>query len=73
MMNLLIWLLTAVLSSLAFYGVAVFCAMLTGSLFILPLVYAVLSFAAWVAESCLHEILGALIYGFPNGGKVWIS
>lgn len=73
MMNLLRWLLAAILSSLAFYGVAVFCAMLTGSLFILPLVYAVLSFAAWVAESCLHEILGTLIYGFPNGGKVWIS
>ena len=73
MTNLLRWLLAALLSSLAFYGVAVFCAMLTGSLFILPLVYAVLSFAAWVAESCLHEILGALIYGFPNGGKVWIS
>ena len=73
MMNLLRWLLAAVLSSLAFYGVAVFCAMLTGSLFILPLVYAVLSFAAWVAESCLHEILGALIYGFPSAGKVWLS
>lgn len=73
MTNLLRWLLAALLSSLAFYGVAVFCAMLTGSLFILPLVYAVLSFAAWVAESCLHEILGALIYGFPNGGKVWLS
>ena len=73
MMNLLLWLLAALFSSLAFYGVAVFCAMLTGSLLILPLVYAVLSFAAWVAESCLHEILGALIYGFPNGGKVWIS
>ena len=73
MTNLLLWLLAAILSSLAFYGVAVFCAMLTGSLFVLPLVYAVLSFAAWVAESCLHEILGALIYGFPNGGKVWIS
>ena len=73
MTNLLLWLLTAVLSSLTFYGIALFCAMLTGSLFILPLLYAVLNFASWAAERCLREVLGALLYGFPEAGSLWLT
>ena len=71
--NLLLWLLTAVLSSLTFYGIALFCAMLTGTLFILPLLYAVLNFASWAAERCLREVLGALLYGFPEAGSLWLT
>ena len=48
--DLLTWLLMAVCSNLCFYGIAVFCAMLTGSLLILPVAYLALNLAAWAAE-----------------------
>ena len=64
------WLEMAVMSNIAFYGFAVFCAMLTGSLFILPLVYAVLNATAFVAESAIISLLGVFIYGFAENGVV---
>ena len=72
MKNLLIWLLTAVCTNLTFYGFAVFCAILTGSLLILPIVYVVLSLAAQVVESCLRELLSHLIYGMGDGYSLWL-
>ena len=64
------WLGMIVMGNIAFYGFAVFCAMLTGSLFILPLVYAVLNATAFVAESALMTLLGVFIYGFVENGSV---
>ena len=64
------WLAMTVMSNIAFYGFAVFCAMLTGSLFILPLVYAVLNATAFVAESAIISLLGVFIYGFAENGVV---
>ena len=48
---LLQWLALVVMGNICFYGFAVFCAMLTGSIVILPAVYVVLNLAAFVAES----------------------
>ena len=49
------WLSMAVMSNVAFYGFGVFCAMLTGSLFILPLVYLVLNLRQLLWKSaCTH-------------------
>lgn len=62
------WLLLAVLSNLVFYGFAVFCAVLTGSLLVLPLVYAVLGLTAAVAETCVRDILTYVVYGFGTRG-----
>ena len=62
------WLLMAVCTKLAFYGFAVFCAVLTGNLLVLPLVYAVLSMTAVVAETCARGILASIVYGMPSGG-----
>lgn len=59
-----LWLSLVLMGNVAFYGFAAFCAMLTGSLFILPLAYAALSFAAFVAEGALRGLLGILVYGF---------
>ena len=61
------WLLLVVFSNLAFYGFAVFCAMLTGSLLVLPLVYGVLSLTAVVAEGCARGILSNIVYGMGTG------
>jgi len=51
------------LSKLCFYGFASLCAMLTGSLLILPLVYAVLNFTASVAEYATRSVLSKLLFG----------
>lgn len=61
--SLLIWLLAAAMSNVAFYGFAVFCAMLTGNIIVLPLVYVVLGLTAWVAEGCVRAILSEFVYG----------
>ena len=52
-----------IFSKTFFYGFAVFCAMLTGNLLILPAVYFVLNFAAIVFERSVMELLGHLVYG----------
>lgn len=56
--------LAAVLmANVAFYSFAVFCAMLTGSIIILPLVYLVLNLTAFVAESAVRALLSDFVYG----------
>ena len=60
------WLSLVVMGNVAFYGFAVFCAMLTGSLFILPLVYAVLNATAFVAESAMNYLFSVFIFGFAE-------
>lgn len=66
--TLLDWLALVLMGNTAFYGFAVFCAVLTGNLLILPAVYAVLNFAVAVAESCVREVLSVFVYGMPSGG-----
>lgn len=63
------------MSTLAFYGFAVFCAMLTGSLIILPLVYGVLSFTAIVAEMATRNVLSRVLFGLDPDVSVlgWLS
>ena len=63
------------LSKLCFYGFASLCAMLTGSLLILPLVYAVLNFTAFVAELATRFVLSKLLFGLDPGRTVfsWLS
>ncbi len=76
LLALLKWLTVAVGTNLAFYGGAVFCAMLTGSLLILPVVYVLLNLAAIVAESCLRQILDVLVYGLDSQrglSLLWLS
>lgn len=63
----LIWLACSAMALIAFYGFAVFCAMLTGNIVILPLVYAVLNLAAAVFEICVKRCLGILAYGMTGG------
>ncbi len=58
------WLALVVMSNVAFYGFSVFCAMLTGNLFVLPLVYGVLNMTAMVVEETVRALLGILIYGY---------
>ncbi|MBE6969170.1 MAG: ABC transporter permease [Ruminococcaceae bacterium] len=70
------WLAVAALDTLSFYGFSSLCAMLTGSLVILPLVYVVLQLTATVVEALVGYLLTCLLYGFPhysNGAFSYLS
>ena len=65
---LLRWLGLAAMATVAFYGFAVFCAVLTGNILVLPAVYVVLNLTAVVAEACIRMVLGAMRYGYADVG-----
>lgn len=69
------WLLLVVLGAAAFYGLACFCGTLTGNVFVLPAVYAVLGCTAQVFEGAVHALLHTLVYGFTNQQEAlsWLS
>ena len=67
-----VWLLATTCGLLCFYGLAVLCAMLTGSRVIFPLLYLSLSFAAAVLQACGAELLDTLVYGYvPDKGVLY--
>ena len=70
-----LWLLLVVLATAAFYGLACFCGVLTGNVFVLPAVYAVLGCTAQVFEGAVHALLHTLVYGFTYQQEVfsWLS
>ena len=61
------WFTCAALGLLAFYGFALFCAMLTGNILVLPAVYVVLNLTAIGFETCIRELLSNVIYGMTPG------
>lgn len=69
------WLGLVLMGSVAFYGFACFCGVLTGNTVVLPLVYVALGFAAWVVESTAREILSVLVYGYTWQGLTfgWLA
>lgn len=69
MQALLQWLLAGACAMLCFYGIASFCAMLTGSLLVLPGLYLVLNLTAWAVVGCLQSLLQNLVYGLGNRGS----
>jgi ABC-2 type transport system permease protein len=60
----IVWLL-----NLAFGGLAVLCAQLTGHILALPAAYAMLSFAAVVVEEIVRKILNTLVFGLSGWGS----
>lgn len=58
------WLWMVAASTVAFYGIAVFCAMLTGSIIIMPLAYIGLNILPLLIYACLTSALGAMLYGY---------
>ena len=69
------WLLLVALGTGAFYGLACFCGVLTGNVFVLPAVYVVLGCTAQVFEGAVHALLHTLVYGFTYQQEVfsWLS
>lgn len=64
------WLLAALLSTLASYGFAMFCAMLTGHILVLPVLFLVLNVAVYVMESMVQMVLDMLVYGYEGGVSI---
>ena len=60
---LLSWLGIISLEGVFFYSFACFCAMLTGSGFVMPIVYFVLNFAVVIYEMLVRTVLSVLLYG----------
>ena len=67
--GLVMWLGITSLLCVAYFGFASFCAVLTGSIVILPAVYAVLLYAAVALEATLRRIAQFLIFGLS--GQRW--
>ena len=64
------WLLAALLSTLASYGFGVFCAMLTGHILVLPVLFLVLNTAVYVLEALVQTLLNTLVYGYEGGVSI---
>ena len=65
-----LWFGVAALSTVFFYGLAVFCALLTGNLLVLPALYAVLNLVAVVVANCVKTLLMRLLYGYLDTGAL---
>ena len=70
--SLLTWLGATLLHLIFFYGFAAFCAMLTGSIIVLPAVYVVLNFVAAGAQVLLDGLVKFFLYGVPGLGGSWL-
>ena len=56
-------------ANIAFYNFAVLCAVLTGSIIVLPAVYFVLNAAVYVAENVIRTVLSYMVYGMGYNGS----
>ena len=69
--SLLTWLAVVSLIYLFFFGFATLCALTTGGLVILPLVYGVLNFVAVGVEALLRAVFSQFVYGMENAFYSW--
>lgn len=60
---ILTWAAVTCLGVVAFLGFALFCAMLTGNLLLLPLAWLLIGCAAVAAEYCLRHLMAYFVYG----------
>ena len=68
---LMTWLLAVTLADIFYYSFACFAAQLTGSLIVLPAVYAVLLMTCMVVEKCFIKLFDIFLYGYaPDGRKL---
>lgn len=69
------WLLCILLANLAFYGLAVFCAMLTGNILAVPALFLGLNLFAYVLEGIVCGLLDKVVYGYSAGKQLfsWLS
>ena len=60
----------SLMCSTAFFGLAAFCAALTGNILVLPVLYGVMNIAAVLLEGVVEALLSVLVYGYAYDGAV---
>ena len=70
LMSIWLWLVVMTLLTVFFFGFASFCALLTGSILILPAVYTVLLYAAVALEASARLVVQYLVFGLT--GQRWL-
>lgn len=73
--SLLTWMGALAMESLTFYSIAVFCAVLTGHVLILPCLYVLLNFGAPILQMLLQTLVQMFVYGVNGSvpGIAWLS
>ena len=71
--GLWIWFAAVSLELLAFYGLAVLCAMLTGHKVVMPLLFAAVNIAAVCLASVAESVPATFSYGYAGGGWDWAT
>ena len=66
----LLWLAMQLLETLCFYGLASLCAVLTGTLLILPAIYVIFNFLFPVAQLLVHVILEPFVRGMSGASDL---
>lgn len=66
---ILIWFGTYTLEFIAFYGIACFIAVFTGSIIALPVFYAIFNFLAVGSEFLIRSLINSFVYGMSNDYK----
>ena len=69
--SFLVWLGSATLELLAFYGIGVFCAMLTGSAVMMPLLVIAFNVAGTWMGTVMGTVPARFSYGWPGGYSGW--
>lgn len=64
---LMVFVAYAVMGNVAFFGFASFCAVLTGNIAVLPVVYVLLNVLAYITNGAFNALRGFLTYGFIAG------
>lgn len=64
---LMLFVAYAVMGNVAFFGFASFCAVLTGNIAVLPVVYVLLNVLAYITNGAFNALRGFLTYGFIAG------
>lgn len=68
----LAWLVKYLLLALFFYGLSSLCALLTGTIWVAPLLYAVLNFAAWLIWAAVCQLCDMLTTGWVEPENIWL-
>ena len=71
--GLWIWFAAVSLELLAYYGLAVLCAMLTGHKVVMPLLFAAVNIAAVCLASVAESVPATFSYGYAGGGWDWAT
>jgi len=66
---LLEWLAMVCLEALFFFGFGVFCALLTGHGFAMPIIYGILNFIVIIIENIIRFCASLFCYGLSSGGS----